>query len=230
MTRPGSNSRVRGHDIVWEDGAWQVYDADGALRGTFNDKADASLFVMKESTQTRMTTHKERIERSDREARSDGGAFPTAYGTLMLTGRPFIWHFAMIIVVILFVIGVGIPVFSNLFNALFNPAEERQPIQIANMFSSISLLYLSILAIGAAVLALMRRSGSTGAFQGFLASTLFNAGLFGLLLIGIICLIAIGFSIFGLFGFTFARTVGYAAGLIFGIYSLTNYFYREMLS
>lgn len=230
MAPSNRSSRVRGHDLIWQDGRWHVYAPDGTLRDTFTDKADATLFVMRQSSQDRMASHQERIKQAERESRTDG-RIPSDYGTLMLTGMPFLWHFVMIILVIIFSIGVGIPILSNLFNSLFGTGEARTPIQVANIFSSISLLYLSILAIGAAILAVISRTGGQGGgVHKFLAGMLFNAALFGILLVGVMSFIAIGLSIFGMLGFTFARTVGYAAGLIFGIYALNNYFYREMLS
>lgn len=231
MAKPTyTRTKVRGHDVIWKDGQWHVYSPDGKLRGTFQEKADASLFLLKSTTQERSAAYQKRMRQSDLEDRIDGQV-PIAYGTLLMTGNPFIWHFAMIVLVFLFVMGMGIPIVSNVLNWVFGTGRAANTIQLSQLFSSISLLYLAILTLGAILLAILRSTGIRGGFaRSLLVGGLFNAGLFGLLLIGIISMVAIVLGILGVFGFEFWRTVIYAGVVMLAIYSLTNYFYRELLS
>lgn len=231
MTKPTkTRTKVRGHDVIWKDGEWHVYSPDGKLRGTFQEKADVSLFLLKSTTEERSAGYQKRMRQADLEDRVDGQV-PIAYGTLLMTGNPFIWHFAVIVLVFLFVVGVGIPIVSNVLNWLFGTGRAANTIQLSQLFSSISLLYLAVLTLGAILLVILRSTGLQGGImRPLLVGGLFNAGLFGLLLIGIISMAAIVLGIFGLFGFEFWRTVTYSGLVMLAIYSLTNYFYRELLS
>ncbi|MEO1444147.1 MAG: hypothetical protein AAFV33_27380 [Chloroflexota bacterium] len=209
---------------------WHVYGPDGKLRGTFEEKADASLFLLRSTTQSRSEDHHRHMRETEAETRSEGH-FPLAYGTLLMTGNPFVWHFATIVVVFLFVVGVGVPIVSNLFNAVFDTGRTGRSIEVAQVFSGVSFLYLAVLTLGAILLAILRATGMQGGFaRRLLVGGLFNVSSFGMLLIGLLGGAAIILGVLGLFGFQFWRAVTYYGLVILAIYSLTNYFYRELLS
>lgn len=223
-------TRLRGYEMRFQDDMWHVYAPDGKHVGAFEEKADASLFVMRRASQDQNDNYQERMRKSNAANRAEDQV-PMAYGALLMTGNPFIWHFASIIVVFLFVIGVGIPIFSNIFNGLFRTGRAASTIELAQLFSGVSLLYLIILTLGAILLVILRSAGMQGGFaRTMLVGALFNIGLFGLLLIGILGGAAVVMGILGLFGFEVVRSLIFYGLVMVAIYILTNYFYRELLS
>lgn len=204
---------------------WEVVAPDGKILRTFYDKSEAYLYTSQNQDYVRQRSRIEN-DRAMREADAEADRnMWYAYGLFLLIGLPTPLGIFIVFVILLMVLGFGLPFLSDVFGITLLSISGDGRTNIADIVALFALGYLALMAIGAMFSLLVYTFLKPGSWFGpTVVTPLYFITWYGVFIgttVGIVTMIP---GALGLFGFNFTGS------LIFtGLWVLANYVLSRIL-